>query len=183
MHNHARLMPTTQMAVPCLAKITSTALKNLLGPITVPPASPDVKFSNWAQTFICMPLAVFEPETVYHCELILELARREGKTVRAVGLGHSPSDLACTSEYMVRTAKLNNFVEVSMSIGAYLSRSTIGPFLGSHMTETFIANIFYFLSEIAFISFRSTRKNCTLLHRVERLLIHFMGNSRDTDWP
>lgn len=48
------------------------------------------------------------------CALILELARREGKTVRAVGVGHSPSDLACTNEYMLRTTKLDKVLEVSL---------------------------------------------------------------------
>lgn len=57
-------------------------------------------------------MTVFEPESDYQCELILELARREGKTVRAAGVGHSPSDLACTSGYMVRTDKLCRVLEV-----------------------------------------------------------------------
>lgn len=47
------------------------------------------------------------------CALIFELARREGKTVRAVGVGHSPSDLACTNEYMLRTTKLDRVLDVS----------------------------------------------------------------------
>ncbi|KAH0833971.1 D-arabinono-1,4-lactone oxidase-domain-containing protein [Lanmaoa asiatica] len=45
-------------------------------------------------------------------ELILDRARRERKVVRAVGVGHSPSDLACTSGYMLRTTKLNRLLEV-----------------------------------------------------------------------
>lgn len=75
----------------------------------------DAAFTNWAHTFACAPLAVFEPESVYHLELILALARREGKVVRAVGVGHSPSDLACTSGFMVRTTKLNRLLEVRRS--------------------------------------------------------------------
>ncbi|KAH7909309.1 D-arabinono-1,4-lactone oxidase-domain-containing protein [Hygrophoropsis aurantiaca] len=85
-------------------------LHDLLQPITIPASSPEAKFTNWGLTFTCAPLAVFEPETEYQCELILELARREGKVVRAVGVGHSPSDLACTTGYMLRTTKLNKLV-------------------------------------------------------------------------
>lgn len=71
------------------------------------------RFTNWGQTFHCTPLAIFEPENEFQCELILELARREGKVVRAVGVGHSPSDLACTNGFMLRTTKMNRVLEVN----------------------------------------------------------------------
>lgn len=88
------------------------SLIQLLQPISVESTSPNAKFTNWGKTFQCTPLAVFEPENEYQCELILELARREGKVVKAAGVGHSPSDLACTSEFMLRTEKLNRLLEV-----------------------------------------------------------------------
>ena len=83
-------------------------LDQLLQPITLP----QVSFNNWGRSFYCAPLAIFEPENEFQCELILELARREGKSVKATGVGHSPSDLACTNEYMLRTIKLNRVLEV-----------------------------------------------------------------------
>ncbi|ETW79727.1 hypothetical protein HETIRDRAFT_63784 [Heterobasidion irregulare TC 32-1] len=101
---------------PTLSSLSHIPLEDiytLLRPITVTPSSSEAVFQNWGRTFRCTPLAVFEPETEYQCELILELARREGQTVRAVGVGHSPSDLACTSGYMVRMGKLNNIIEVN----------------------------------------------------------------------
>ncbi|KAK2465543.1 hypothetical protein APHAL10511_002435 [Amanita phalloides] len=88
-------------------------LYELLQPITVPSSSPRARFHNWARTYQCAPLTVFEPETVYQCELILALARREGKRVKAVGIGHSPSDLACTTEFMLRTERLNRIIEIN----------------------------------------------------------------------
>lgn len=96
-------------------------LYDLLAPITIPSDSPRAQFSNWGQTFHCKPLAVFEPDTEYQCELILELARREGKVVRAVGVGHSPSDLACTTEFMLRTDRLNKLLTVSTLFVTVLS--------------------------------------------------------------
>ncbi|KIJ61238.1 hypothetical protein HYDPIDRAFT_97107 [Hydnomerulius pinastri MD-312] len=95
-----------------LSAIPLDSIYELLRPITVPSNSPDARFTNWGRTFTCSPLAVFEPESEYHCQLILELGRREGKVVRAVGVGHSPSDLACTSGFMLRTTKLNRLLEV-----------------------------------------------------------------------
>ncbi|KAI0270642.1 L-gulonolactone/D-arabinono-1,4-lactone oxidase [Gloeopeniophorella convolvens] len=76
-------------------------------------SSSDAVFQNWGRTFRCTPASVFVPETEYQLELILELARREKQTVRAVGVGHSPSDLACTSGYMVQMGRLDRIIEVN----------------------------------------------------------------------
>ncbi|KIM65536.1 hypothetical protein SCLCIDRAFT_112790 [Scleroderma citrinum Foug A] len=97
-----------------LDAIPTEALYEVLRPITVPQSSKDARFINWGRTFACSPLAIFEPESERHCQLILELARREGKVVRAVGVGHSPSDLPCTSGYMLRTTKLDRLLEVNV---------------------------------------------------------------------
>jgi hypothetical protein len=96
-----------------LSSISLDDIYALVRPVMLQPSSPRSIFTNWGQTFTCKPLAVFEPETEYQCEVILELVRREKKTIRAAGVGHSPSDLACTSEYMLRTSKLNQLVEAS----------------------------------------------------------------------
>lgn len=97
-----------------LSLLSTRSLYHALSHVTVPASSPRLTFANWANTFVCRPLAVFEPRTVHQCALIFELARREGKTVRPVGVGHSPSDLACTDEYMLRTTKLDKILEVSL---------------------------------------------------------------------
>lgn len=97
-----------------LDALTTETLYETLRPITVPPSSKYARFTNWGRTFTCSPLAVFEPESEYQCELVLELARREGKVVRAVGVGHSPSDLACTTGFMLRTTKLDRLLEVNV---------------------------------------------------------------------
>jgi len=96
-----------------LSSLSTRSLYVALEQVTVPASSPHATFTNWAKTYVCDPLAVFEPRNVHQCALIFELARREGKTVRAVGVGHSPSDLACTDEYMLRTTKLDKIIEVS----------------------------------------------------------------------
>ncbi|KAH9922306.1 L-gulonolactone/D-arabinono-1,4-lactone oxidase [Epithele typhae] len=96
-----------------LASMSIATLYELLQPITVPASAPRSKFVNWGLSFACAPLAVFEPTTAYECELVLELARRERRTVRAAGVGHSPSDLACTTGFMMRTEKLSRVLEVN----------------------------------------------------------------------
>lgn len=104
-------MPAQLTAHP--SEIPLNNLYNLLQPITVP--SKHTRFTNWGRSFTCTPSAIFEPENEFQCELVLELARREGKTVRVAAVGHSPSDLACTSQYMLRTTKLNRVLEVTTS--------------------------------------------------------------------
>lgn len=104
-----------------LANIPLNLLYEQLRPITLP--ANRSRFNNWGRAFYCTPLAIFEPESQYQCKLILELARREGKTVRAVGVGHSPSDLACTSGYMVRLTKMNRLIQVCCRISNSLQTS------------------------------------------------------------
>ncbi|KAI0033034.1 L-gulonolactone/D-arabinono-1,4-lactone oxidase [Vararia minispora EC-137] len=82
-----------------------------LHPVTAP-ATQSV-FENWGRTFRCEPLAIFDPTSERHLELIVELAQREKRTVRAVGVGHSPSDLACTSDFLVRMGHMDKIIEVN----------------------------------------------------------------------
>ncbi|KAI0289644.1 L-gulonolactone/D-arabinono-1,4-lactone oxidase [Russula brevipes] len=96
-----------------LPHISLDKLYSLLEPCTVDRSSSAAVFQNWARTFACAPSSVFRPETEHQLELILELARRERQTVRAVGIGHSPSDLACTSGYMIHMNRLNKIIEVN----------------------------------------------------------------------
>lgn len=108
-----------------LAEIPTQTLRSLLEPVTIPSTSPRSTFINWGLSYSCKPLVVFEPETEEQCEYILELARREGQTVRAAGVGHSPSDLACTSGYMLRTEKLDKIIEVSPKFRPYIPLSCL----------------------------------------------------------
>ncbi|KAI0752191.1 L-gulonolactone/D-arabinono-1,4-lactone oxidase [Fomes fomentarius] len=106
-------MPSVQSATSKLSHLPLPTLYGLLAPVTVRAGSPRARFTNWGLTYTCNPLAVFEPENELQCRAVLELARREEKSVRVVGLGHSPSDLACTSEFMMRTGRLDKVIEVN----------------------------------------------------------------------
>ena len=97
---------------PSLSRIPLHELYRHLQPITVDRSSSGAVFENRGRTFRCTPSTIFQPETEYQLEVILELARRERQTVRAVGVGHSPSDLACTSGYMIQMNQMNKIFEV-----------------------------------------------------------------------
>ncbi len=83
-----------------------------LQPVTVARDTSAAVFENRGRTFRCTPSTIFRPESEGQLELILELARRERQTVRAVGVGHSPSDLACTSGYMIQMNQMDKIIEV-----------------------------------------------------------------------
>ncbi|KAG0310769.1 hypothetical protein BGZ99_000144 [Dissophora globulifera] len=70
------------------------------------------KFENWSKTFRCVPEQYFTPTTEEEVVKIIHLARLSGKRVKAIGTGHSPSDLACTDGFMVNTDKLNSLIGV-----------------------------------------------------------------------
>ncbi len=45
--------------------------------------------------------------------MIVELAGREDARIHPVGVGHSPSDLACTNGWLVRMEGVKGLVRVS----------------------------------------------------------------------
>ncbi|KAJ7041193.1 D-arabinono-1,4-lactone oxidase-domain-containing protein [Mycena alexandri] len=92
------------------AGLPRPALVAALEPLVAPPRTP---FHNWARTFSCAPLARFRPTTTHHCRLALELARRDARVLRPVGVGHSPSDIACTRDYMLSMVGMSGLVDVS----------------------------------------------------------------------
>ncbi|KAG8201925.1 hypothetical protein JTE90_027402 [Oedothorax gibbosus] len=72
----------------------------------------NVEFKNWAETFDCKPELFFAPKTQEEVAEILELARDEHKKVRVVGCRHSPSDIACTSGFMISLLNFNKILEI-----------------------------------------------------------------------
>jgi L-gulonolactone oxidase len=119
-----------------LSLLSTRSLHEALRGVPVVTSSPRAAFANWAKTYACHPLVFFEPRNVEECALIFELARREGKTVRPVGVGHSPSDLACTDEYMLRTTKLDKILEVSFFLFR-LTLPILSPVVSFHPFRSF----------------------------------------------
>jgi L-gulono-1,4-lactone dehydrogenase len=58
------------------------------------------------------PLRIYRPATVAELRDIVRTAEADGATVRAVGSGHSWSDVALTTGYLVRTDRLSRPLEV-----------------------------------------------------------------------
>ncbi|KAF9156754.1 hypothetical protein BG015_001618 [Linnemannia schmuckeri] len=92
--------------------IEPTATASLLQQELQALSTPNKVFQNWAQTFRCVPEQYYTPTTEEEVIKIIHLARILGKNVKAIGTGHSPSDLACTDGFMVNTDKLNRLISV-----------------------------------------------------------------------
>jgi FAD/FMN-containing dehydrogenase len=68
--------------------------------------------SNWAGIHSVRPAAFLEPATVEEVCAIVKRAREEGRVVRVIGAGHSPSDCALSADVMVSLRKLNRVLMV-----------------------------------------------------------------------
>lgn len=56
---------------------------------------------TWARTFTCAPELYLRPQSVAEVQKIVNLARTCRRRITTVGSGHSPSDLTCTSSWLV----------------------------------------------------------------------------------
>ncbi|KAG1472052.1 hypothetical protein G6F56_001766 [Rhizopus delemar] len=88
------------------------------------------QFKNWSKTFSCSPELLFSPETENQVKKIILLASKFNKTLKAVGSGHSPSDLACSSGFMITLDRMNRLLNVNktnntVSVEAGMSLHTL----------------------------------------------------------
>ncbi|XP_062504109.1 L-gulonolactone oxidase-like [Corticium candelabrum] len=95
------------------------------------------KFLNWARTYSCTPLLYFEPSTLQEIQELLGRAKRERKHVKVAGCGHSPSDIACTTDYMISLRKFNRVLEVdtqrmTVKVEAGISLAELNNLLPKH---------------------------------------------------
>ncbi|KAF2203463.1 D-arabinono-1,4-lactone oxidase [Delitschia confertaspora ATCC 74209] len=67
---------------------------------------------TWARTFHSRPELYLRPQTLPEIQKIVTLARRMRKRLVTVGCGHSPSDLTCTSAWMINLDDFANVLNV-----------------------------------------------------------------------
>lgn len=69
-------------------------------------------FTNWAKTESCKPELYFEPATVDEIRQILQKACADKKRVKIAGVGHSPSNITCTNDYMISLSKFTRVLDI-----------------------------------------------------------------------
>ncbi|ETN41860.1 uncharacterized protein HMPREF1541_03799 [Cyphellophora europaea CBS 101466] len=70
---------------------------------------------TWAQTFFSRPEFYFQPASVPELQKIVTLARRLRKRLCVTGFGHSPSDITCTSSWLINLDNLNRVLDLQSS--------------------------------------------------------------------
>ena len=74
-------------------------------------------FRNWSDTFQCTPELFFEPKNVDDVREVVLLAASNGKKVRVLGRGHSPSDICFTNDYLMSLRHMNRILSVDHDNG------------------------------------------------------------------
>lgn len=65
---------------------------------------------TWARTFTCQPELYIRPQSVAEVQKAIDLARRCRRRITTTGSGHSPSDLTCTSSWLVNLDDLRDIL-------------------------------------------------------------------------
>ncbi|KAL2150322.1 hypothetical protein VTH82DRAFT_7998 [Thermothelomyces myriococcoides] len=93
--------------------------------IAITASSDDVPFrarraythQTWARTFTSLPELFIQPESVAEVEKAVTLARQCRRRLVTVGSGHSPSDLTCTSSWMLNLDRLSRVLHIDRESG------------------------------------------------------------------
>ena len=72
---------------------------------------------TWAKTFYSRPELYIQPESIAELQKVITLARRCRRRIVTVGSVHSPSDLTCTSAWVVNLDNFRRVLEVSRESG------------------------------------------------------------------
>ncbi|KAJ5458476.1 hypothetical protein N7475_009864 [Penicillium sp. IBT 31633x] len=78
-------------------------------------SSTDHLHHTWAKTFFSRPELYIRPQTIPEIQKLVTLARRCRRRLVTVGSGHSPSDLTCTSSWLVNLDDFNRVLHVDSS--------------------------------------------------------------------
>ncbi|KAJ2700376.1 D-arabinono-1,4-lactone oxidase [Coemansia sp. IMI 203386] len=68
------------------------------------------EFRNWSGTFRSQPEFYLTPETETQIIELIRIANRHRLTIKPIGSGHSPSDIACTNSMMLNMDKMNRIL-------------------------------------------------------------------------
>jgi FAD-linked oxidoreductase len=92
---------------------------------------------NWAGEQRCAPVSFERPADEAAVSACVARAAERGDTVRAVGSGHSFTDIACTDGVMLDTSAMQRILDVDPSTGRVtveggIKLHTLGPLLAEH---------------------------------------------------
>ena len=97
----------------------------MTSPAPVARRSPAARWRNWAGNQRCAPARVARPASEAELVDVVKTAAAEGLTVKAVGAGHSFTDIACTGGVQVRLDDYGGVVSVDKERGRVTVQSGI----------------------------------------------------------
>ncbi|KAL9625395.1 MAG: hypothetical protein Q9160_000458 [Pyrenula sp. 1 TL-2023] len=68
---------------------------------------------TWARTYYSRPEVYVQPQSVQEIQKVVTLARRCRRRLVAVGAAHSPSDLTCTSSWLINLDNFNRVLSIN----------------------------------------------------------------------
>ena len=84
-----------------------------------------MQWHNWAGDEVCRPARIEQPGSIDELSEAIALAGKDGLSVRAVGAGHSFSDVACSDGSQVRLDGLAGVLDVDASSGLVRAQAGI----------------------------------------------------------
>lgn len=119
------------------------------------PFHPQTRYLHhtWAQTFFSRPEFYFQPSSVPELQKIVTLARRCRRRICVTGFGHSPSDLTCTSSWLINLDNLSEILEKNVNGTPGLIRFQAG--LSLHNLNLALAEDGYTLRNLGSIDVQS----------------------------
>ena len=93
--------------------MNSEAISRLADPTIPFRASANHAHHTWARTYHSYPEFYIQPHTTEELQKVVKLARRCRRRIALTGCGHSPSDLTCTSSWLVNLDHFDHFIEVN----------------------------------------------------------------------
>ncbi|KAJ2612356.1 D-arabinono-1,4-lactone oxidase [Coemansia sp. RSA 1365] len=112
---------------------------------------PGTQFHNWARTFTSRPSYFLAPQCERDIIGVIQIAGRCGLSVKPIGSGHSPSDIACTDSVML---DMHNMRRV-LAYDAYACTLTVEAGIRLHDLHQVLANRNMALSSVGSISDQS----------------------------
>ncbi|KAL9615151.1 MAG: hypothetical protein Q9167_000357 [Letrouitia subvulpina] len=88
-------------------------------------ASGSYRHHTWAKTFHSLPELYLQPRSTDEIQKVVNIARKCRRRLVIVGCGHSPSDLTCTSSWMVNLDHYNELLNVDKESGCVVMQAGI----------------------------------------------------------
>lgn len=88
-------------------------------------ALPSYRHHTWARTFHSRPELYLQPQSTDEIRKIIILARRCRRRIAATGCAHSPSDLTCTSSWLINLDHYDRLSDVDANTGVVVVQAGI----------------------------------------------------------